>query len=388
MRHDKLLKLGLAKLSSGLVSLALVSAVHAAEDLPDQATAAAELTETIEALNALDEWFSEAERKRNIWLVELERQDRDISRLNKEVGAIVTALGETNDKLDDLAGEISVTETQKKAQAERIATHIAAAYRLTGQDFLKQLLNQESPDTLDRMMRYHRYFSSSRLEVMAEYRATLAQLTELNTELSAVKDEQTEQRQDLEAQQNDLNSERAARAQNISELDQEKETREEEYQRLAANRSRLESLLAELRRRTTELNGDDFKAAKGSLPMPVNPASVRHAFGSPRADNRLRWHGIDIRAPLGTPVTAVYRGRVIFSDWLRGFGLLTIVDHGSDYMTLYGHVDVLLKNVGDWVESGEPIASAGNSGGAQQTGLYFEIRQKGQPLDPITWIDR
>ena len=153
MRHDKLLKLGLAKLSSGLVSLALISAVHAADDLPDQAATAAELTETIEALNALDEWFSEAERKRNIWLVELERQDRDISRLNKEVGAIVTALGETNDKLNDLAGEISATETQKKAQAERIATHIAAAYRLTGQDFLKQLLNQESPDTLMALQR-------------------------------------------------------------------------------------------------------------------------------------------------------------------------------------------------------------------------------------------
>ena len=121
--------------------------------------------------------------------------------------------------------------------------------------------------------------------------------------------------------------------------------------------------------------------------MPVK-GRILHAFGSPRADNRLRWHGIDIQAQQGTPITAVFRGRVIFADWLRGFGFLTVLDHGSGYMSLYGHVDVLYKKEGDWVESGEPLAGAGNSGGRADSGVYFEIRHNGKALDPITWVNR
>ena len=121
--------------------------------------------------------------------------------------------------------------------------------------------------------------------------------------------------------------------------------------------------------------------------MPLS-GRVRHAFGSPRADGRLRWHGIDIAATEGSPVTAIYRGRVIFADWLRGFGLLTILDHGGSYMTLYGHADVLYKNVGDSVESGEIIAGAGNSGGTRNTGIYFEVRHNGVPKDPMGWVLR
>ena len=355
--------------------------------IPDQDQTATELQATIDRLNALDQWFTDAEKRRSIWLVELQSQDQDISRLNIEVQKIATALKDTEGKLKNLTTEISSTEALKKRQAERIATHIAAAYRLTGQDFLKQLLNQESPDTLDRMMRYHRSFSASRLEVMAEYRATLATLGDLNGQLVEQQADQQARRLELQAEQTGLNQERDDRAQLIAQLDSEKETREQEYQRLEADRTRLQTLLAELRRRSTELDGTAFQKAKGNLPMPIQ-GPIGHAFGSMRADNRLRWHGIDINAPAGTDVAAVFRGRVIFADWLRGFGFLTILDHGSEYMTLYGHVDVLFKSVGDWVESGEPIAAAGNSGGTQASGVYFEVRHKGKPQDPINWINR
>ena len=348
---------------------------------------AKQLQQTVQRLNALDEWFSEADQKRAIWLAEVQRHDRDISQLNKEVSATLQLLAETTGELDRLEAEIRGLRVQQKAQAEHIAKHVAAAYRLTGQDFLKQLLNQESPDTLDRMMRYHRYFSESRLEVLAEYRTTLVQLDAANLALSEEQVVLQERESQLKEEQGALSGERAVRADLIKELDQEKETKTEEHARLTRDRERLETLLAELRRRSTELDGSAFVAARGALPMPVG-GRIRNAFGSLRADNRLRWHGIDISAPHGAPVTSVFRGRVIFSDWLRGFGFLTIIDHGSDYMTLYGHVDVLYKNVGDVVESGEVIASAGNSGGSQEPGLYFEVRHKGQPKDPISWIDR
>lgn len=357
-----------------------------AEEVDADGTAK-QLQTTIERLNALDKWFSEAEQKRAIWLIELQDQDRDISHLNVEVQHTATLLRSTQDKLGELKTEVTATECLKKTQATRIATHIAAAYRLTGQDFLKQLLNQESPDTLDRMMRYHRFFSTSRLEVMVAYRETLTTLTSLNVELETQQITQQTHRTALESEKRGLSEERDTRSGLISQLDNEKETRGQEYDRLQRDRVRLENLLTELRRRSTELDGTAFQSAKGTLPMPVT-GPIRHAFGSMRADNRLRWHGIDIESDHGIPITAVFRGRIIFADWLRGFGFLAIVDHGSEYMTLYGHVDVLYKNVGDWVESGEAIAAAGNSGGVRDIGVYFEVRHKGQPQDPINWIDR
>jgi septal ring factor EnvC (AmiA/AmiB activator) len=361
------------------------AALQAAEADPEQT--AAQLKQTVARLNALDQWFSQAEEKRAIWLVELQRADNGIAQLNHQVADIREQVELTTAELAALQMRQRQLQTQRQTQAKLIAEHVAAAYRLTGQDFLKQLLNQESPDEFERMIRYHRYFSESRLNVMQDYQVTLNQLAQTNAQLEAQQTQQQAQQRRLVGEQRNLAGERQGRARLIDELDAETQDKTEEYKRLERDRQRLEQLLAELRRRATELDGTAFANAKGSLPMPLS-GRIRHAFGSRRADGRLRWHGIDIAASPGTPVTAVYRGRVIFADWLRGFGLLTILDHGSDYMTLYGHADVLYKNVGDWVESGEVIAGAGNSGGKQDTGIYFEVRHKGQPKDPIGWVMR
>ena len=341
----------------------------------------------MQRLNALDKWFSESEKQRAIWLVELQRQDRDISQLNQQVANIRDNVQRTAAKLVELGEHQQRLDTQRHAQAKLIADHLGAAYRLSGQDFLKQLLNQQSPDTFERMIRYHRYFSESRLDVLREYQQTLAELETTNAQLTEQQVRQTTQQQQLVGEQQLLSGERDGRAKVIDQLDVETESKTAEHERLVKDRLRLEELLAELRRRATELDGAAFVAAKGSLPLPAQ-GRIRHAFGSRRADGRLRWHGIDIAATEGSPVTAVYRGRVVFADWLRGFGLLTILDHGSDYMTLYGHADVLYKKVGDEVESGEIIAGAGNSGGVQDAGIYFEVRHKGEPKDPISWISR
>ncbi len=361
--------------------------LSAAAATPDADETAAQLKATLERLNALSEWFTEAEKRRSIWLVDLQRQDRDIARLNQAVTDVRARVQATDDEMSSLREREGTLNAQRKVQAELIAEHVAAAHRLTGQDFLKQLLNQESPDEFARMIRYHRYFSESRLAALADYQATLAALEDNRQALAVQQERQQEQQSELVAEQQALAGDRQSRATLIDQLDAETETKTAEFERLEKDRVRLEELLAELRRRAIELDGTAFAAAKGSLPMPAE-GRIRHAFGSGRADGRLRWHGIDIAATEGTPVTAVFRGRVIFADWLRGFGLLTILDHGSEYMTLYGHADVLYKQVGDWVESGEVIAAAGNSGGKKETGVYFEVRHEGQPKDPISWVDR
>jgi septal ring factor EnvC (AmiA/AmiB activator) len=122
-----------------------------------------------------------------------------------------------------------------------------------------------------------------------------------------------------------------------------------------------------------------------SLSWPTDGQVVKR-FGDPRADGRLKWQGIILSAPAGSDVRAVYNGRVIFSDWLDGMGLLLIIEHGDGYMSLYAHNQDLLKEVGEWVEPGEMIAHVGDSGGRAAAGLYFEIRKNGEPVNPGQWF--
>jgi septal ring factor EnvC (AmiA/AmiB activator) len=132
---------------------------------------------------------------------------------------------------------------------------------------------------------------------------------------------------------------------------------------------------------------EPFPNAKGKLAWPVQGRIVG-SYGQTRGAGPVKWSGVLLEAAAGTPVRAVYHGRVAFADWLAGLGLLVIVDHGSGYMSLYGHNEALLKEAGDWVGPGEPIAQAGDTGGRARAGLYFELRLNGEPIDPNPWIAR
>ena len=127
-----------------------------------------------------------------------------------------------------------------------------------------------------------------------------------------------------------------------------------------------------------------FADYKGKLPLPVK-GTISARYGAPRNTGELKWRGIFLSAPEGRNVVSVFRGRVAYADWLRGFGLLMVVEHGDGYMTLYGHNQSLYKEAGDWVEAGQTIASIGNTGGPSETGLYFEIRHDGEPRNPLDW---
>jgi len=353
----------------------------------DPAATRAALERITERLNDLSVWLDSADRKRAQWQREIQASDREVARLTREVEAAEDAVAEVQGELEALRREQQALEARRLAQAQHIAEHLASAQRLAGEDFVKLLLNQESPETLDRMVRYHRYFTAARLETVAEYRNTLAALAENQTRLETRAAEAERRREALAREQRALVAKRDERKALLARLAAEAEDKEAERERLVADRERLETLLAEIERRAQALDGRAFAQRKGSLPWPLS-GRVMNAFGQPRAEGRLTWHGLMVEADEGAPVQAVFRGRVVFADWLRGFGLLTIVDHGSGYMTLYGHADLLEKQVGDWVESGEVVARAGRSGGLGTTGLYFEVRHDGQAADPIVWLAR
>ena len=362
--------------------LVCASLASAAADLDETREA---LGEIVEQLNDLDTWFDDADKKRVRWLQEVQEKDQEVARVSRRVDEAERSVSEIRQELSELEREQDLLQARRAEQARHIADHLATAYRMSGEDFVKLLLNQESPETFDRMMRYHRYFSDARMAALVDYRNTLDALEENQALLEARAEEEQMRQRTLSDGQAALESERDERKKLLARLDAEAEDKAAERERLKADRNRLENLLAELQRRAQTLDGKAFAARKGALVWPVS-GRVLNGFGQSRAEGRLAWHGIMVGAEEGTEIRAVFRGRVVFADWLRGFGLLTIVDHGSGYMTLYGHAELLTKNVGDWVESGETIARAGRSGGQSRSGLYFEVRQNGEARDPISWL--
>ena len=364
----------------------IAGSAHPAE-LSDPAATKKALDKVVERLNALNDWFDDADRQRTRWEKEVKRKDTEVSEVAREVEQAVIELKSVERDLQKLKAEQKQLQSQRNEQAERIAEHLAATYRMNGEDYVKLLLNQQSPDTFGRMVRYHRYFTEARVQSLNAYQETLDKLADNRFRLETRLEDEQAKREALSHRQLALVREREQRRSLVKELDTQIESKTNERKRLESDRARLEQLFAELQRRESELDGRDFVARKGSLAWPLK-GRLSHGFGQPRADGRLTWHGMVIAASEGTPVKSVFRGRVVFADWLRGFGLLIIIDHGSGYMTLYGHTDVLLKTVGDWVESGEVIAHAGHSGGQTTSGLYFEVRQKGTARDPIGWLVR
>ena len=129
---------------------------------------------------------------------------------------------------------------------------------------------------------------------------------------------------------------------------------------------------------------EDERAARGAMRWPTE-GRLGNRFGRPRNQGKMRWRGVTINAETGTPVNAIHHGRVVYADWLRGSGLLLVLDHGEGYMSLYAHNETLLRDVGDWVTAGAPIATVGASGGRERPALYFEIRHRGDPVDPGDW---
>ena len=344
-----------------------------------------ELGAVVERLNALKQWFSEAEKKRSQWAGELKKADTAVARLGLRVQSLTDAQQDIKARLAVLDKRAAGLAKQRSIEQKKIGEHINAAYRMSGQDFFKLLMNQENPQDLDRMIRYHQYFSTARSETLAEYQKTLAAIAENSVAAATERDNLAAQQAKVAGEQKAFLAQRAERERLLAQLDKDTKTNSAEQARLEADRERLRELLAALAERATKLDGQEFAERQGNLPWP-SKGELTYKFGQARAEGRLRWQGNYITTAAGAPIRAVHRGKVVFAEWLRGFGLLTIVDHGDGYMSLYGYADVLLKRPGDWVESGEPIANSGRSGGQTADGVYFEIRNGGKAVDPGEWL--
>jgi septal ring factor EnvC (AmiA/AmiB activator) len=273
---------------------------------------------------------------------------------------------------------------------EVLSSQIMAAYRLGRESRLKLVLNQDSPALLARTLAYYDYFSRSQASQIEDLRQVLDTLDQMrakiNLELSALDEVQKSQQLVLD----ELTEQRNERKAIIDNLSSQINTDEARLVELQNNRKDLETLLEKLSDALSDIPSDLGKRLgpaelKGTMPIPVK-GRVKHAFGQPRTAG-LRWQGWLIGAGSGTDVKAIAYGRVAYADWLRGYGLLMIIDHGDGFMSLYANNESLIRELGDWVEPGATISTVGSSP-FNGDGLYFEIRKDGKAMDPAVWLKR
>jgi septal ring factor EnvC (AmiA/AmiB activator) len=331
--------------------------------------------------------------------VSAEQVERD--RLTRELRSAEISVGKARETLDDVRHEraeraarrTSLAAQKRDAQAviakgrSDLAGQLRAAYLIGRQEPLKLLLNQRDPARAGRMFVYYSYFGRSRAEQIRVIEDNVAQLQRLDDELAAEDAKLAGLEKQQRAQLTEVEQARSHRTLVLASLEAESHTRVQNLEKLRSQQGGLEKLLRELRRAMEKYpvdSNDAFAHLRGKLAWPVGGHVVAR-FGESRAGG-VKWDGVLVATERGAPVRAVYQGRIIYADWLPGLGLLTIVDHGDGYMSLYGHNERLYKAVGEKVSAGDSIASAGDSGGSTRPELYFEIRKSGKPVDPRPWF--
>ena len=321
---------------------------------------------------------------RRLRSVELEISDAS-RRLSELRAQKITAAA----RRESLSREARAAKDRLDRERDQLAEQVLVTYLLGRQERLKLLFSQESPSRLGRMLVYHDYLNtarSMRVNVVTRNIDTLAQLlSEADETALALLELEQAQGEALKR----LEDAREEREFMLARMDEAIRRSSGQIDWLEGEAQRLSELVAKIQDRLevfSESEGSSFSSTKGSLDWPVAGPLLRD-YGQPRAGGDLKWNGVLLQAPLGVPVSAVYYGRVVYADWLPGLGLLIIVDHGGDYMSLYGHNETILTELGARVSSGETIALTGQSGGQAQPALYFEIRHSGEPVNPHSWIE-
>jgi murein hydrolase activator len=290
----------------------------------------------------------------------------------------------------ELAAERRNEEAALARDREALAGQIRAASMIGRQEPLKLLLNQRDPGQTGRVLVYYQYFGRARASQIAAINAHLDELAGLDAQLAAEEQRLTMLEEQQRGEVAKLQSARERRGRALVSLESESKSRAKELERLKEQQGGLEKLVRELRRALERIDKfptdskDAFARLRGKLAWPVAGRLVA-SFGQIRAGG-VKWDGVLLAGTQGTPVRAVYHGRVVYADWLSGLGLLTIIDHGDGYLSLYGHNERLYKEVGERVTAGDTIATLGDSGGRPRPELYFEIRKAGKPVDPRPWF--
>jgi murein hydrolase activator len=344
-------------------------------------------------LQTLSEEFNQNKASKSELYQQLKEQSKAISKLNRELRQLDQQLKQQNSQLDKLKQQQQQQQKSHAKQFKALSNQLRSAYINAQPNYLKVLLNQQDPASLSRTSIYFDYFHQARQQQLMDISSTLQLLAGNQQQLMAAQQRQQQSYKQRQQQQQALEKNNQRRLATMKQLDIKMNAQGTRISALREEEQSLQTLLKSLalqkKSKPMLQKSDDFKFAsrKGSLAWPIK-GKVIARYGSSRNLGKLTWQGIMIQAPAGNNVRSSATGRVVFSDWLRGFGLLLIIDHGDQYMTLYGNNQTLLKEVGDTVSTDELIALSGDKGIRQHTGLYFEVRHKGSPTNPTKWLGK
>jgi septal ring factor EnvC (AmiA/AmiB activator) len=363
----------------------------AANEMAAEIAARAQQLDEIEGrLVQLQQALQDREQRRDALYAELERNERDIAALARAGRQLMLLVEEQRTTVSELEGRLAQTTQDLEAARMELAALLRSAYAMGRGNRLRMLLNSEDVTRSGRVFGYYRCIGRERVARINAVQRLAAELTALRGEAAAeqrrlqrLADRQAQTRARLEQAQTERRSIVTALEATIAEGRTEAAS-------LNANARKLRTLVEQLRLEVQiadeiGLNQVDIAARKGKLAWPIDNARLSSRFRQKDSDNDLHRDGVLLAADEGSEVHAVHHGRVVYADWLRGFGLLLVIDHGDGYMTLYGHNQTLLKEVGEWIDTGETIALTGTSGGSASSGLYFALRYQGEPLDPERW---
>lgn len=392
-----------------LLVLACIAADAPAADKADGARE--ELRQLKDRIESLQKQLSDAEGSKSEVVDALKESERAISNANRELAGLSGQARDANRSLAAIRTDAEKTGEALKVQRAHLSRLMYERYVNGPADPLRLALSGRNPNDISRQSVYLAHVSRARAGLINGLRENLEHLAELGKaaedkarELAEIAAKQAKEKQKLE-------SERRARTDVLARISRDIQKQRREISTLQRDENRLTKLVEQLSRiisrpapgstrqpaaqprlrndRVPERQSADagtFSQLRGKLALPVR-GEVAGRFGAPRADSGLTWRGLFITARTGEEVRAVAGGRVVFADWLRGFGNLLIVDHGDGYMSLYGNGETLYKQVGELIRGGDAIATVGNSGGNPVSGLYFEMRHQGKPFDPLGWVN-
>jgi septal ring factor EnvC (AmiA/AmiB activator) len=380
LRRERCVALLCACLALGVQQMPL-----AQEPAPEE-----QLAQLNSAIADIETWLNSAANNRSALETQLRDNTQKIDGIRTQVAENRTAIASLQSQLVVLSQRSTALETDKAAQEALIKQAVRASYVSGQEPYLKLLLNQQDPAQSARMLHYYERFNRERLARVETFRETLNELLATRAQIEASSRERDAAEAQLQTQLDSLSAEQEQRSTLLTALKDDITTRSGELQQLTEDRGRLEALLVKIQEAIANIPPPEqltpFAQARGKLPWPVAGTALNR-FGAAYSDGNLHRAGVVMSAELGSPVRAVHPGRVVFADWLRGSGLLVVVDHGEGYLSLYAHNQSLVKRKGDWVNRGEALATSGENSGMGRPGIYFEIRHNGQAQDPAQWCE-
>jgi septal ring factor EnvC (AmiA/AmiB activator) len=348
---------------------------------------AAELRELRSEIAKVTARMAEDVAERDRLTKELRNTEKSTVAVRRELSRLRDERRQRERERANLAAERERRRLQLSAEREALAEQLRAAHRQGRDHALKIFLGQDDPGLAGRLFAYFGYVGRAQADQVADIERIMADIESLDQKLAT----EAERIEGLEREQAGelarLDTARQQRSEVIAKLEQESKARENRLKRLQTEQAALEKLLRELRRASRAFPSDSkspFAQMRGKLVWPVTGKLIA-GYGSTRAGS-VKWQGALIAAERGTPVRSIYRGRVVYADWLAGMGLLVIVDHGGGFLSLYCHNEQVFRNVGDVVNAGDTLSAVGDTGGRSRPELYLEIRRGGKPVDPAPWF--